>query len=136
MTIVINKILIHAGFVADCQVNRYGLKGSSICLSISPRNQSLTNVGWRRFKRKEELTDAKEVSPHFEKRMSLNFSDMSLTIHNLEENDSGLYEAIKKWESEPLAAFTLTVESKICISCTLHAYNMIYTSASQLRCCC
>ncbi|XP_042582712.1 uncharacterized protein LOC109093100 isoform X2 [Cyprinus carpio] len=101
------------GFVADCQVNHYGLKGSSIRLSISPRNQSLTNVGWQRLNRKEVLTDAKEVSPHFEKRMSLNVSDMSLTIHNLEENDSGLYEVIKKWESEPLAAFTLTVESTV-----------------------
>lgn len=117
-------IFIHAGFVADCQVNRYGLKGSSIRLSISPRNQSLTNVGWQRLNRKEVLTDAKEVSPHFEKRMSLNVSDMSLTIHNLEENDSGLYEVIKKWESEPLAAFTLTVESKIYAS---HVHCMLIT---------
>ncbi|XP_059377390.1 uncharacterized protein LOC132113573 [Carassius carassius] len=101
------------GFVTDCQVNRYGLKGSSIRLSISPRNQSLNNVRWLRFNRKEELTDTKDISPHFEKRIRLNVSDWSLTILNLEENDSGLYEAIQKWEVKPLAAFTLTVEDTV-----------------------
>ncbi|KTG04536.1 hypothetical protein cypCar_00046801 [Cyprinus carpio] len=103
------------GFVADCQENRYGLKGSSIRLSINPRNQShrLTKVGWHRFNRIEMLTDSDEVSPHFKKRMSLNISDWSLTIHNLEENDSGLYEALEKWEQETLAAFTLSVENTV-----------------------
>lgn len=70
------------------------------------------------------LTDAKEVSPHFEKRMILNVSDWSLTIHNLEENDSGLYEALEKWEQETLAAFTLSVESKIYPS---HLHCMLST---------
>lgn len=45
--------------------------------------------------------------------MSLNDLDWSLTILNLQEDDSGLYEALSKQEDETLAAFTLTVESKI-----------------------
>lgn len=121
--------MFYAGFVTDCQENHYGLKGSSIQLSISPRNQShqQDSVKWRRFNRRDFLGDKDGVPPRFKKRMSLNDSDWSLTIHNLQEDDSGLYEALSKHEDETLAAFTLKVESKIYLShLTLYAYNMIY----------
>ncbi|KAL0189756.1 hypothetical protein M9458_016855, partial [Cirrhinus mrigala] len=79
---------------------------------IGPRNQShqQNNVKWRRFNRQDFLGDKDGVPPKFEKRMSLNNSDWSLTIYNLQEDDSGLYEALSRFEDETLAAFTLTVE--------------------------
>ncbi|XP_073691701.1 uncharacterized protein [Garra rufa] len=103
------------GFFANCQENRYGLKGSSISLSISPRIQSHQpkNVKWRRFNRKLFLGDKDGVSSRFEKRMSLNLSDWSLTIYNLQEDDSGQYEALSRDEDITLAEFTLTVENMV-----------------------
>ncbi|XP_058639292.1 uncharacterized protein si:ch1073-220m6.1 isoform X2 [Onychostoma macrolepis] len=103
------------GFVIDCQENRYGLKGSSIQLSISPRNQSHQqgNVKWRRFNRRDYLGDKDGVPPRFKKRMSLNNSDWSLTIQDLQEDDGGLYEALSKHEDVILAAFTLIVENTV-----------------------
>ncbi|XP_059357588.1 uncharacterized protein LOC132096315 [Carassius carassius] len=102
------------GFVADCQENRYGLKGSSIQLSISPRNQShVQEPVWRRFNRQELLANSKGVSPKYRNRMSLNISDWSLTIYDLQENDSGQYEALSNFEDDVLTAFTLTVENTV-----------------------
>lgn len=114
----INCIFIPADFAAKCQENLYGLKGKSIRLSISLRNQ--TKVVWRRFNRKELLANSDGVPPDYEKRMKLNFSDWSLTIHNLEGNDSGLYEALTNWERDTVAAFALTVESKSRLNFHLH----------------
>ncbi|KAK2913308.1 hypothetical protein Q8A67_001707 [Cirrhinus molitorella] len=102
------------GFVVDCQENRYGLKGSSIRLCVGPGNQShWQDLTWRRFHRTDLLTNSKGVHPTYGKRMSLNLSDWSLTIHNLHESDSGLYEVLDYWEREALAAFTLTVENTV-----------------------
>ncbi|XP_016347542.1 uncharacterized protein LOC107692846 [Sinocyclocheilus anshuiensis] len=102
------------GFVADCQEKRYGLKGSSIQLSISPRNRShLQEPVWRRFNRKELLANSMGVPTKYRKRMSFNVSDWSLTIHDLQENDSGQYEALSNFEEDILTAFTLTVENTV-----------------------
>ncbi|XP_077083627.1 uncharacterized protein LOC143736810 [Siphateles boraxobius] len=98
-------------FAAKCQENHYGLKGKSIRLSISPRNQS--QVVWRRFNRKELLANSGGVPPALWEKISLNLSDLSLTVHNLQENDNGLYEALTKWEDKTLAAFDLTVENTL-----------------------
>ncbi|XP_048041441.1 uncharacterized protein si:ch1073-220m6.1 [Megalobrama amblycephala] len=98
-------------FAAKCQENLYGLNGKSIHLSISLKNQS--KVVWRRFNRKELLANSDGVPPDYEKRMKLNLSDWSLTIHNLEVNDSGLYEALTNWERDTVAAFALTVENTV-----------------------
>lgn len=118
----INCIFIPADFAAKCQENHYGLKGKSTRLSISLRN--LTKVVWRRFDRKELLANSDDgVSPDYKNRMKLNISDWSLTINNLQEDDSGLYEALTKWEKESLAAFTLAVESKSCPSIHLHLHT-------------
>ncbi|XP_067308158.1 SLAM family member 6 [Pseudorasbora parva] len=101
-------------FAAECQQNHYGLKGKSIHLSISSRNQShqIADVVWRRFDRKDLLANSKRVNPNFEEKMELE-SDYSLTIHNLQENDSGLYEALTDWETKQLAAFLLKVENTV-----------------------
>ncbi len=126
LSMTINYIFMYAGFVTDCQKIRYGLKGSSIHLSISLRNQSHqhNNVNWRRFNRRELLGDRDGVPGKLKIRMSLNYSDWSLTILNLQEDDSGLYEALSKHEEQTLAAFTLKVESKICAS---HLHCMLIT---------
>ncbi|XP_056104301.1 uncharacterized protein si:ch1073-220m6.1 [Rhinichthys klamathensis goyatoka] len=97
--------------LAKCHENRYGLKGKSIRLSISPGNQS--EVVWRRFDRKVLLAYLEDVSPIFSRKISLNLSDWSLTIHNLQENDTGLYEAVTKWQDTTLAEFKLTVENTL-----------------------
>ncbi|KAK7171136.1 hypothetical protein R3I94_001144 [Phoxinus phoxinus] len=98
-------------FAAKCQENHYGLKGQSIRLSISPRNQS--EVHWRRFDRKELLANSGGVPPGFVRKISLNFSDWSLTVHDLQETDNGLYEALTKWEDNNLAKLNLTVENTL-----------------------
>lgn len=97
-------------FAAKCQENHYGLKGNSIRLSISARNQS--NVVWRRVKN-DLLAKSGKVSPSFVEKISLNSSDWSLTVHNLQENDNGLYEALTEWETLTLGAFNLTVENTL-----------------------
>ncbi|XP_051575193.1 uncharacterized protein si:ch1073-220m6.1 [Myxocyprinus asiaticus] len=103
-------------FGADCLKNRYGLKGTSIHLSFSQKNQShqQTQVKWRRFNREEALACPDGVAPNYRNRMEYNLSDGSLTIKNLQENDSGKYEALLGfWEEEILAAYTLIVEPAV-----------------------
>ncbi|RXN19040.1 SLAM family member 9-like protein [Labeo rohita] len=69
------------------------------------------DIYYDRSYRKDYLGDKDGVPPNFKKKVSLNHSDWSLTIYNLQENDSGLYEALSHFEDETLAAFTLTVEN-------------------------
>lgn len=114
----INCIFIPTDLAAKCQENLYGVKGKSIHLSIGLKN--LSKVVWRRFNRKELLANSEGVPPNYVKRMKLNISDWSLTIHNLEANDSGLYEALTNWEQDIVAAFALSVESKSRLNLHLH----------------
>ncbi|XP_052009836.1 uncharacterized protein si:ch1073-220m6.1 [Xyrauchen texanus] len=103
-------------FGADCLKNRYGLKGTSINLSVFQKLQphQKTQVKWRRFNRKEILTSPEGVAPNYRNRMEYNFSDGSLTIKNLQKNDSGKYEALLgSWEEQNLAAYTVKVESAV-----------------------
>ncbi|XP_043101229.1 uncharacterized protein si:ch1073-220m6.1 [Puntigrus tetrazona] len=113
------------GFVTECQEKRYGLSGGSITLNLDLGNRShLQDVMWRRFNRQELLANLKGVHPDIKRRMSLNVLDRSLTIHDLQENDSGMYEALDSWEKESLASYSLTVENNVSEpAIEVHGYN-------------
>lgn len=102
-------------FAAECQEILYGLGGKAIQLKISLRNQSLqkTDITWRRFNRQQLLANLHGVPPDLQNRITLNSSDLSLTIKKLNENDSGLYEALQNWERDTVAAYTIIVENTI-----------------------
>ncbi|XDV19079.1 hypothetical protein PO909_024651, partial [Leuciscus waleckii] len=118
-------------FAAKCQENLYGLKGKSIRLSISPRNQS--EVVWRRFNRRNLLAKSNRVPNVFREKISLNSSDQSLTVHDVQENDNGLYEALTDMEDEILAAFNLTVENTLSVPEIIVSPHDVNSSAGVCR---
>lgn len=114
-------IFISADFGINSLIMEYGLKGRSIHFNIIDTNQSV-NVRWRRsdeISTRQFIADIHGVSPYYKEKVRIN-SDKSLTIKNLQKNDSGTYNALTNWEDQILAEFRLTVESK------LKAFFLIY----------
>ncbi|XP_057199428.1 SLAM family member 7 isoform X2 [Triplophysa rosa] len=73
-------------------------------------------VKWRRTDNdmltKKLIADTSGVSPFYKKRVNMH-PDKSLTINNLQKNDSGIYKALTNWEDTILAEFRLTVENAV-----------------------
>ncbi|KAA0722956.1 hypothetical protein E1301_Tti015628 [Triplophysa tibetana] len=99
--------------------DKYGLKGSSIDFNIIDTNQSM--VQWRRTDistRQVIAENKKGVAPFYEKKVKMNSVSKSLTIKNLQKNDSGTYKAVTDWEENILAEVRLTVEGTLHSSST------------------